>query len=141
MDSIQTPYYERHDTAAKEALNKLRTLAAQVNTGGNSIAESLESFGWIKNGNTTKGVRMFTLPTEGDTVNSDIKRRGVRANEILKVRGESFLEGAFEVEDVVGTIRSFGARAVFDARFDGVSSSFDSSKRGTNILLISGSFL
>lgn len=133
MDLDQTPYYERHDKAAKEALNKLRSLASQVNTGGNSVVESLESFGWIKNGNTTKGVRMFTLPSD-DTVSSDIKRRGVRANETLKVRGEGFLEGAWEVEDVVGTIRSFGARAVFDARFDGVSYKISSSsKENTNI--------
>lgn len=124
------PFQERHNAKAKEALNLLRKLASQATT-TNSIKSSLESFNWIElppsSTNTTtttnlgKGlVKMFILKTIEGTMNSTSEgltgggemRRGVRSNESLFLRGEGFIEGQWNCEDVVATIRSFGARAV-----------------------------
>ncbi|GAA5987483.1 hypothetical protein JCM11641_003844 [Rhodosporidiobolus odoratus] len=45
--------------------------------------------------------------------------RGTRANEALPYfRGEGWIEGSWNVEDVAATIASIGARSVWDPRFD-----------------------
>ncbi|GAA6061331.1 hypothetical protein JCM10212_003221 [Sporobolomyces blumeae] len=50
-------------------------------------------------------------------------RRGIRKDEVLPFfRGEGWIEGSWRKEDVAATISSFGARAVWDPRFDGMHS-------------------
>ena len=45
-----------------------------------------------------------------------VARGGLRANESITVRGEGWIEGAWNVDDVAGTVASLGARGICKSR-------------------------
>ncbi|BGP16833.1 hypothetical protein JCM10213v2_004838 [Rhodosporidiobolus nylandii] len=107
------------------------------------ILANLESHGWVHQ-TTTSGVRIFhssdplssapssaASPERTRSVRTSTGRsalsptfgpasRGLRADETLPFfRGEGWLEGQWNREDVAATICSIGARSAWDPRLDG----------------------
>lgn len=140
--SQQSQPAHRHAATAQTALallNKLATQACTPSPGahndssthpGRGITSNLESYGWIYQG-TLKSIRMYILPSDNnpflgtpslsvhsqDASHNRRRGQGVRKNETLPyIRGEGWLEGDWDLRDLSATIRSFGARSVWDAR-------------------------
>lgn len=142
--ATQSQPTHRHSSTAQTALALLHKLADQACTPsagahndqgtplGRGITSNLESYGWMYQG-TLKSIRMYILPSDNNpytlgtpslSVNSQDggtnrrKGQGVRKNETLPyIRGEGWLEGEWDLRDLSATIRSFGARSVWDARY------------------------
>lgn len=128
------PTHHRHSRHAQHALQTLASLADQATSpppdlrGSLGITHNLEAHGWLFHG-VTSGVRIFSMEDEemegsveregsrpettGGTEMKIKVRQGIRESESLPwFRGEGWVEGAWRVEDVAATLRSYGARAM-----------------------------
>ncbi|KDE04140.1 hypothetical protein MVLG_05431 [Microbotryum lychnidis-dioicae p1A1 Lamole] len=108
----------RHSACVDKALVLCREMAAEATTSAiagedQGIIQNLESAGWAYH-TTTEGVRIFSKQsTESSSLN------GVRENESLPYfRGEGWIEGSWQLEDLYATIVSVGARSIWDSKLD-----------------------
>ncbi|SCV69692.1 BQ2448_1086 [Microbotryum intermedium] len=115
---LPLPRRHRHSECVDKAMVLCQKLAAEATTSAvagedQGIIQNLESTGWTYH-TTTEGVRIFSKQsTETSSIN------GVRENESLPYfRGEGWVEGSWQLEDLYATIVSVGSRSVWDSKLD-----------------------